>query len=222
MCILVQEPNVVPGFFIEVKPGSLEYTNVEELFLKSWSSKDRKTPPSLSLVLAVLNPSLEKRFKEYKQLYSEAEKEGKGKGAKKEAKMMKKLFYGTNLGCDLHTYQVPCKQAEPMDCSVCDLALHGFGRLCTSGVTLDKNPARSHEKAKVHMDSLTYGLLMCEVECSNSKKLVRSVSDSKVLPKGFDAVKVNIKSGLMLKKSTDEVIVYKANAVCPRYVLLYV
>lgn len=209
---------MVPGFFIEVKSSSPEYKTVEDFFQKSWTSKERKTPPSLSLVLAVLNPSLEHNFKQYKELYIKTEKE--------EAKMVKKVFYGTNLGCDLHTYQVPCKRVASTECNVCELALHGFGRLCVSGVTLDRNPAKSHDKAKMHADSLTYGLLMCEVACTKSKKLVRSVSDSAstVAPEGFDAVKVNIKSGPLAfpKKSTDEVIVYKADAVCPRYILLYV
>lgn len=208
---------MVPGFFIEVKSSSPEYKTVEELFHKSWSSKQRKTPPSLSLVLAVINPSLERSYQEYKQLCIKSEKE--------EAKMVKKVFYGTNLGCDLHTYQVPCRRVASTECSLCELAVHGFGRLCTSsgaGVTLNCNPAWSHDKAKVHADSRMYGLLMCEVACTKSKKLVRSVSDSRVPSEGFDSVKVNVKSGPSLKKSTDEVIVYKADAVCPRYILLYV
>ena len=212
LCIL--EPGKSPGFFIEVRSGSPEYKAVEEHFQKTWSSKERKTPPSLTLVLAIFNPSLDQSFKEYKQLYLDNEK--------KEGKMLKKLFYGTALGCDLHTYQVPCDITHSTECSTCNVALHGFGRLCTSGVTLDKNPARSHNKAEVHMDSLTYGLLLCDVACTNSKKVARSMSDSKmILPEKFDAVKVNLKSG-PLKTSTDEVIVYKANAICPRYILLYV
>lgn len=205
------EPSIAPGFFVEVTSGSLEYKNVEELFHKTWSSKERKTPPSLSLVLAVLNPSLEHKFEEYKLIYIENERK------------VKKLFYGTNLVCDLYTYQVPCEITHSTECSTCDLALHGFGQLCKSGVTLDKNPAMSHDKAKVHMDSLTYALLLCDVECTNSRKVVHSVRDSKVIPGGFDVVKVNIKSGLhdILKTSTDEVIIYNENAVCPRYILLY-
>lgn len=208
------EPGKSPGFFIEVKTGSPEYKAVEELFQKTWSSKEQKTPPSLNLVLAILNPSLDQNFMEYKQLYIDSEK--------KEGKRMKKLFYGTALGCDLHTYQVPCNISHSTDCSTCDVALHGFGQLCTSGVTLDKNPARSQNKAEVHAGSLTYGLILCDVVCTNSKKVERTLSDDRAIqPEKFDVVKVNLKSG-PFKTSTDEVIVYNANAVCPRYILLYI
>jgi hypothetical protein len=212
---LILEPYIAPGFFIEVKSGSPEYKSVEEHFQKTWSSKERKTPPSLSLVLAILNPSQEQRFTEYKQLYAENDK--------KEGKSVKKLFYGTTLGCDLQTYQVPCEISHSTECTMCGIALHGFGERCKSGVsiTFDTNPARSHDKANVHEGSLTYGLLLCEVSCTNSKKLVRSSSDSKaVIPEGFDAIKVKNRSRLVLK--TDEVIVNKADAVCPRYILLYI
>ena len=186
---------------------------MENLFQKQWNSKIHK--PELSLVLAIVNPSLEKKFTEYKQMHIEAER--------KETKLIKSLFYGAELGCDLHTYQASCKQST---CSACDLALHGFGgHLSQGGVTLDKNPARSHEKAKVHEEYLIHGLLLFDVACANTKKMLRASSESKVCMKepGIDVVKVSIKHGVsFLKRSTDEVILYNADAACPRYVLLYV
>lgn len=209
-----QERSSLLGFFVKVEGSSQEYRYVEELFQKQWSSKIHQATPELSLVLAIVNPSLEDKFTEYKQLHIEAEKR---------TKLTKNLFYGTELGCDLHTYQVSCKQSI---CSMCDLALHGFrGHLSLGGVTLDKNPARSHEKAKVHEESLTHGLLLFDVACTNTKKMVRSRSESKIPVKevGVDTIKVSMKRGAsFLKKSTDEVILYNADASCPRYVLLYV
>lgn len=217
MLFSFQEGNSLLGFFVKVEGSSQEYRYVEELFQKQWSSKIHKATPELSLVLGVVNPSLQKRFTEYKQLHIEAER--------KEAKLTKNLFYGAELGCDLHSYQVSCEQAS---CSVCKLALHGFkDHLSLGGVTLDKNPARSHEKAKVHEGSLTHGLVLFDVACTNTKKILRSSSDSKVPIKepGIDAFKVSIKrarGASFLKKATDEVVLYNADAACPRYVLLYV
>ena len=198
-----------------MRSDSAEYKDVEEFFRKKWMSKERKTAPTLSLVLAVVNPKLEARYAKYKEDHS-AEKSFK----------VKKLFYGTDLGCDLHTYQIPCKgaAANPIECSVCDLSLCGFERHMSATVparvTLDDNPAKSHENAEVHEDSRLYGMVMCEVACANSKKVGRSLSDAGQLPEGLDTIKVKGKN--ILKGSTEEVIVYKANAVCPRYVLLYV
>ena len=54
--------------------------------------------------------------------------------------------------------------------------LYGFrGHFSQGGV---KNPARSHEKAKVHEEYLIHGLLLFDVACANIKKMLR------VLPKG--------------------------------------
>lgn len=214
--ILQTDSNTLPGFLIEVRPDSAEYKDVEDFFRRKWISKERKTAPTVSLVLTVVNPTLEARFAKYKEDHS-AEKF-----------KVKKLFYGTDLGCDLHTYQIPCKgaAANPVECSICDLSLRGFDRHMVSmstaaaRVTLDDNPARSHENAEVHEDSRLYGMVMCEVACANTKKVGRSLSDAGQLPEGLDTIKVKGKNPL--KGSTEEVIVYKADAVCPRYVLLYV
>ena len=197
--------------------GSQELKTVQELFQKKWYGDGKALKaPSLSLVLAVYNPSLQEKFEDYKLMHIDREK--------KDSKMVKKLFFGTKLGCDLDTYQIPCKTADLRDCSMCNLAMHGFSRLSMAGVTLDKNPAKSHEKAGMHMDSLTYGLLLCDVACANTKKLRRhTASENDLRPEGFDAVTINSRRrGSLLKKSTDEVVVYKADAICPRYILLYV
>ncbi len=217
--IISTAANTCHGFLLEVERGSQEYRNVEELFHKKWSGNGKKPKvPRLKLILAVLNPALQEGFDTYKWMHIDKEK--------RDQKMVKRLFYGTKLGCDVHTYQVPCKNADSVDsCGVCNLALHGFSQLSMLGVMLDKNPARSHEKAQIHEDSLTYGLLLCDVTCANIKKLSsrsRTASESEIRSEGYDAVTIKSRRGSFLKNSTNEVVVYKADAVCPRYILLYV
>lgn len=234
---------------MEVERTSPEYKTVEDHFKKKWSNKEKKVAPSLTQVLAVLNPSLEAKFTTYNQL--QAAVAGESTKEKKNPKLVKKLFYGTELGCDLYTYQVPCRHGYcrvcskipsgtrgretatweesgtgSSSCGVCEVVLHGFSRLSMSGVVLDKNPGHSHDKAKLHLDSLTYALVMCDVAWLNPKKFKRersmSESEVQVHPEGFDAVQIHSRSKSFLKHSTDEVKVYKGDAICPRYVLLYV
>ena len=202
-------------FFLEVPPSSAEYRSVEDLFHKKWISDKKQKPPTLTQVLAILNPVLHDNFEQYKWLHIDKEK--------RDTKMIRRLFFGTKLGCDLDTYQVPCANADSIGvCSTCNLSLHGFSRLSISGVKLDKNPVHSQEKAAFHEDSLTYGLLLCDVACANTKKMSRrTASESEIRPEGFDAVTIKSRRGSFLKHSTDEVVVYNADAVCPRYVLLY-
>lgn len=160
----------------------------------------------------MINPALEERFTGYKQLHTEREK--------KDSKMLKRLFYGAGLGCDLDTYQIPCPASSLERCSVCSLGVHGFGQLSRNGVTLDKNPASAHEKAQAHMGSLTYSLLLCDVVCANTKIFKRSSRDDIEVSRGTcDAVKIVNKN--ILKTTTDQVVLYKADAICPRYILLY-
>lgn len=213
---------------MEVEQGSPEFKTVEDHFKKKWVGveKGRKTTPTLRQVLAIINPALEKKFADYKE-YHLITKD-------KEQKLVKRYFFGTNLSCDLYTYQIPCghqcrtcgiggsQGGDVSSCGVCELALHGFGQYSMSGVTLDKNPQHSHDKAKMHMESLTYGLLMCEVACANARSFKqRTLSESEIHPEGYDAVKIK-RTKSILKNSTDEVMVYRADAVCPRYILLYV
>lgn len=228
-----EAPGIQRGYLVEVKTSSQEYKSIEDHFNKKWSHKERKAPPLLQLVLAVINPFLDDKISLYKQLHLDREK--------KDTKLVKKLFYGTKLGCDLNTYQVTCRlneckeckipctqdhgQGKVEGCGVCHVALYGFGQLSMTGVTLDKNPGHSHDKAKAHVGSLTYGLLMCEVACTNTRTFRRhSLSESEVRHNGYDSVAMTTRKGsfLNLKKSTDEVVVYKGDAVCPRYILLYV
>ena len=227
----ISESGVQHGFFLEVQPGSVEHKTVEDHFRKKWSSslKQIKTPPSLRLVLAIFNPSLNEKFERYKEI-NNLDRE-------KATRLVKKLYYGTDLLCDLYTYQIPCKHGDcksctgscsqgedrtsSSSCGVCELAVHGFERRL-SGVSLNKNPAESHSKATMHMDSLTYALLMCDVACVNSKSYKRRASDNDMRPEGFDTVKILGRSRSLIKQSTDEVKVFKPDAICPRYILLYV
>ena len=197
------ERDVQAGFFVEVDSGSQEYREIKEYFQKKW-----KKCPNIDLVLAIVNPSLNEQFTNYKEIH----------GNKKDKKnSIKKFFFGTKLGCDLQTYQVPCKRDKLSDCDVCRLALNGFEDLCIDGLRLDKNPEIAHSKAKPHDDSFTYGLLLCDVACgSNMKKTESAVS---IQRDGFDVV--GISKGVV-KKSTDEIVLYNAKALCPRYILLYV
>lgn len=184
-------------------------------------------------MLAIFNPSLDEKFERYKGI-NNLDKE-------KAMKLVKKLYYGTDLQCDLYTYQIPCKHGDcklctiscsqgeddvSASCSVCELGVHGFERRLGisghTGVSLNKNPAESHDKATRHTDSLTYALLMCDVACVNSKSYKRRASENDMRPEGFDTIKILGRSRSLIKQSTDEVKVFKPDAICPRYILLYV
>ena len=217
--IIIIERDVQAGFFVEVDSGSQEYREIEEHFQKKW-----KKYPNIALVLAIINPSLNEQFTNYKEIHgdkkdikSPIKKDTRSTVRKDSKNSVKKFFFGTKLGCDLQTYQVPCKHDKLSGCDVCHLALNGFEDLCIDGMRLDKNPEIAHSKAKPHEDSFTYGLLLCDVVCGSNMKKVKSAVN--IQRDGFDAV--GISKGVV-KNSTDEIVLYNAKALCPRYILLYV
>ena len=185
--------------------------DIETLFQKRWSSKEEKCP-SLTLILAIVSPFQDRQFRNY--IEASEKKDNKAKDASKV------FFFGTSLGCDLQTYQSPCRNLSNfMVCGVCNLASEGFSHLVSPMIPLDSNPASAHHKAERHSDSYTYALLMCDIACTNTRKMKRKLCDIEGRPDGVDTV--GVRNGSILR-NMDEMRVYNADAVCPRYVLIYV
>lgn len=209
MCLIVVciEASVPPGFFVKVEELSQEYKELNERFHKKWKHKEKKCP-ELSLVLAIVNPSLDERFSQYQQDHIKDKKA-----------VTKRWFHGAKLDCDLLTYQVPC--TEP-DCRMCHLSLQGFGLISSTGIMLDKNPGTSHDNSTPHEGSLMYGLLVCEVTYQNTKKVRRYSNDGDMRPEGFDAVRVKKSRASIIRHSTDTMVIYNTDTLCPRYILLYI
>ena len=87
-------------------------------------------------------------------------------------------------------------------------------------IPLDKNPADAHFKTDAHKDSIMYGIMMCDVVSGTAKRTNRKLSTStSTRPEGVDAVKV--RCGSIIGR-TDSILIYNADAVCPRYILMYV
>ncbi len=197
-------------FFLNVDPNLQEFKSVESLFQKRWTSKE-KACPSLTLVLAILNPTLNKRFIDYAESRAPLKKDRK--------ELIKTFYFGTKLGCDLLSYQDSCKNYSDLSkCGICNLSSEGFSKIVAPYIPLDKNPADAHFKTDPHEDSYMYGILMCDVVSGIAKRMSRK--DSNVSrPKGVDAVKV--RSGSIMGH-TENVRIYNADTVCPRYVLIFV
>jgi len=194
-----------------VDPKSREFQNVETLFQKRWSSKEKKCP-SLTMVLSVLNPFLNKRFTDYANSHALLKKDRK--------ELVKTFYFGTTLGCDLHNYQDICSDVFDFSkCGVCNLCCEGFGKIVSPMIPLDKDPADAHFKTDPHADSFMYGIIMCDVVSGNAMRQTRRMSNSTSRPEGADAVKV--RRGTIIGH-TDSIRMYNADAVCPRYILMYV
>ena len=191
-------------------PSSQEFKNVETLFQKRWNSKEKKCP-TLTLVLAILNPSLNKRFTNYAESHAIL---------KDKKEHIKPFYFGTRLGCDLHTYQDLCKNAFSFSkCGICNLSCEGFGKIVAPMIPLDKSPSDAHSKTEPHVDSYMCGLLMCDVVRGHAKRMSRKASDIS-RPEGTDVV--SVRSNSLIIGHTECIRIYNADAVCPRYVLIYV
>ena len=165
--------------------------------------------PSLTMVIVIFNPYQDVQFANYRLVKE-----------KKDKDIVKTVFFSTKLGCDLHSYLSPCRNfLNFLECGVCNLASEGFNQLVSPMIPLDKNPADAHNKAESYSDSFIYGLLMCDVACANTKKMSRKVCDIEGRLRGADTVNVRNNSFL---GNTNEIRIYNASAVCPRYVLIYV
>ena len=206
------------GYFVHVKSSSKEFKKVKEMFDNTWCSKKGRRP-TISTALAIVNPAVERAFDTYKNslpsLYVRSEM----------------YFHGTRLSCRIDEFQTPCNIAE---CSVCSIAKHGFRNICIRrdgfqrfgcGFYLAPNSSKSRD----YCSKFAYGvgvdytaMLLCEVAPGNKYFLQHSVTALQGPPEGYHSVYGKSKF-LFIQGDLnyDEIVVFKPEAVCPRYVLLF-
>ncbi len=189
------------AFLIQVESDTQEYEDIQANIQKQWNSKSIPCP-SLTLVLAVVNPREDTNFTEYKNMYSIKDKN------------ISSFFLGTDIGCDLYYNHIPCKNASNFsNCRMCHLTSHGLGKLIyhdNPSFSLQKNLVDAHLKVKPDSEMHIYSLLLCDVACGNAKK-VRTNNEER--PEGADVVVV---------QQTEEVKVFNADLACIRYILFYI
>jgi hypothetical protein len=190
---------------------------VRKKFNKKWSS-DKGKCPEIEIVLAIVNPALEDEFYEYK----------KGIPSRFGHSKSKRYYHGTNLECKLDCYQTPCTN----ECGICGISTAGFqhSHIQTQrwqryghGFYFAPNSSKSRDYCSKPENGKYKAMLVCQVATGKEYTIRKDKKDFKEPPKGYHSVHGKSKSRFFDSTlNYDESVVFKSDAVCPRYVLLFI
>ena len=197
-----------------------EYGNITKQFNTTWS-RDKGKVPKIHSVFEIVNPSVQEKFDRYLKnipwLYRSVEK----------------YYHGTQLKCDLLEYLQPCSGTT---CGVCGIAKKGFDSKRVSsnawqrfgkGFYLAPNSSKSYDYPLAGRNqtgtTLRYRcLIVCDVAPGCKYTLYKNDPSLQRPPSGYHSVYGKAK-WLWFKVSSDlnydELVVFDAAAIRPRYIL---
>ena len=198
-----------------------EYKDLQRHFSKKWR-RNRGRQPKVYFILEIINPSLEQKMSSYLQ------------SIPKRYCNIEKCYHGTQIQCDLSGFLQPCSNTN---CGVCGITKNGFDpqRINTrhwqrfgQGFYFAPNSSKSYDYPLVGRGSSTptnfqyRAILFCDVVAGRKYTLHNNDPELKDPPNGYHSVYGKAK---WLGKSSrdfkdDELVVFKAAAIRPRFVLL--
>ena len=164
------------------------------------------TCPNVHCVYVVTSVTLETRWTAYRQRLGN--------------QTIEEHYHGTKLTCDLSS--APCTDQE---CGICGISSTGLDRRCIRknvsfqrfghGFYLAPNSSKCHDYTQ---GANGYrAMLLCDVCPGNKYQLEGNRQHLTGPPPGYDSVYGQVGS----KLNYPEIVVYKPEAVLPRYVILY-
>ena len=195
-----------------------QYEKLKEKFSRAWCSKKGRLP-KISRALEIVNPKLRHRFKRYVAnlpwFYSSVEQ----------------YYHGTQIKCDMLEYYEPCSSSN---CGVCGISKKGFDpeRINSSswqrfgkGFYFAPNSSKAYDypRATHKTDSIYHCMLVCDVAPGRKYTLYKKEPSIKGPPRGYHSIYGRSEWLWGLWKSPDmnydELVVFDADAVRPRYIL---
>ena len=207
------------------QPSSETFQEMEKTFLKDWD-KSKGLNPTVCLVVAIVNPTLEDSLEVYKS------------SLKRTHQKTEFHYHGTKLKCPLHKYYMPCQQK---DCGVCGISRNGFLLECASDdcrhfatafylaptsskchdycattITNDRKPQRANSNPY-------YAMLYCEVVPGKKYHLKHRENFLNGPPDGYHTVygKSSEMPFLHGDSKNEELVVFNEEAICPKYIVCY-
>jgi hypothetical protein len=174
-------------------------------FSEKW---EKGTPPPIHCVFAISNPYLQQSWDTYKQSLRTQESE--------------EHFHGTSLTCNITASQTLCGDRN---CGICGISGTGLnsdhiGRKIDfqrfgKGFYLAPNSSKCHDYTEG-----AYGyraMLLCDVLPGRKYNLKTNNEELTGPPPGYDSVYGQIGR----KLNYPEIVIYKEQAVMPRYIVVY-
>ena len=212
---------IYAGFsgLVSLDQSPKEYRKLKDQFSDKWC-KGRGQQPQIIAIYKIVNPSLERRFKEYSTLITSSS----SLWYKSE-----EYYHGTPLTCNLPEYSQPCSDTK---CGVCGITKRGFDpeRISKNGLlTFGKGfyfvpmSSKAYDyPVNDHTPRLRFrALLVCDV-MAGCKYHKYERDQNFHLPEPYHSVYGNTRKYFIFSTEFDsaELAVYKAEAIMPRYVLI--
>ena len=204
---------------VAISSKTLEFKSMCKKFCKDWAKAKGPCPNiEAGAILRVVNPAVSTRFEAYLQQLPKSHKE------------KRKYYHGTSLSCDIAQFLQLCDSPY---CGVCGIASDGFNeekidqyrwQRFGPGFYLAPNSSKSHDYTKASLYGFK-GMLLCDVAPGKIDKRRRNASDLKQPTEGCDSVEAKSKFKFLGFEYGDlnysEVVIFKADAILPRYVFIY-
>ncbi|MCG8625055.1 MAG: hypothetical protein MJE68_24025 [Proteobacteria bacterium] len=176
-----------------------------EKFRKAWA-REKRPHPEVDSIFKVTNSTLEKKWTTYRSRLIE--------------KDVKELYHGTKFSCKITTTQKLCNIGNCGICGISSIGLdhqyirNGFQKF-GNGFYLAPNSSKCNDYAQ-SCDGLK-AMFLCDVLPGKRYTVKTNRQHLEGPPTGYDSVYGNIGEDL----NFDEQVVYKSEAVLPRYIIVY-
>lgn len=183
-----------------------EFMEMSQKFLRAWKKKNGS--PKVISIFAVTNPTLKRQWDNYRKTLA--------------PKKSEEHYHGTKLTCNITSSQGLCSDGN---CGICGISSAGLDRQCIgriidfqrygSGFYLAPNSSKCHDYTQ---GANGYrAMLLCDVLPGRRYNLQTNSQNLTGPPIGHDSVYGQVGD----KLNYPEVVVYKPEAVLPRYIIVY-
>lgn len=205
------------AYLIWLDPSSSEFKKVNGQFTKSWCKKKGICPTVFS-ILGIINPAVEDTLSAYRQTLPRGHSS------------TEMYFHGTHLDCKLFLdeFHTLCTGHS---CGICSISRSGFlpeeirrDRFQRFGHAfyLAPNSSKSNDYCTKQCNVRYTAMLLCEVAPGKKHILRTNMTSLREPPNGYNSVYGKSKFLFFAGDlNYDEIVIFKPEAICPRYVLLY-
>ena len=211
--------------YVMCQPSSERFQDMEKTFLKDWD-KSKGPKPTVCLVVAIVNPTLEDRSEVYKS------------SLKWTHQRTEFHYHSTKLKCPLHRYYLLCQQN---DCGVCGISRNGFllerasadYRHFATAFYVAPASSKCHDYCVTSINETVpsqrsntnsyHAMIYCEVVTGKKYHLKHREVFLNGPPDGYNTVygKSSKMPFLHGDSENEELVVFDEDAICPKYIICY-
>ena len=204
---------------LEINGPNEEFKGLCNQFQKNWA-KGKGRCPTIQAVLEIVNPAVEARFDSYRQQLPQNQRK------------VEQYYHGTTLACDVLKYLIVCGGSRfshgLQHCGACGIVRNGFDERQISNRWQRFGPgfylaSKSSKAADYCQDNNgCHAMLLCDVAPGRKYKLRHNNPGFTAPPDGYHSVYGQCKFlGTFGDLNYDELVLYTASAICPRYVFIF-